>query len=170
DTGWLDIPGWNLTDRFGWDSDGIRGYVFTDLEDDVMVIALKGTSLATPLVGGGVTSPRDKLMDNLMFSCCCGKAGWSWTPVCDCAQGAARDKQCNVTCLHDATNTGGSYYNLAQTIFLAVKADYPHRYAIWMAGHSLGGALASLTALTHDVPAFTFEAPGDLLYAQRLAL
>ena len=39
-----------------------------------------------------------------------------------------------------------------------------------MAGHSLGGALASLIALTNDLPAFAYEAPGDLMYAQRIGL
>ena len=34
----------------------------------------------------------------------------------------------------------------------------------------LGGALASLVGLTNLVPVMTFEAPGDLLYAQRIGL
>jgi lipase ATG15 len=39
-----------------------------------------------------------------------------------------------------------------------------------MAGHSLGGALASLVALTNGIPAFAYESPGDLLYASRIGL
>lgn len=39
-----------------------------------------------------------------------------------------------------------------------------------MTGHSLGGALASLVALTNDLPSFAYEAPGDMLYASRLGL
>jgi lipase ATG15 len=39
-----------------------------------------------------------------------------------------------------------------------------------MAGHSLGGALASLVALTNNVPALAYESPGDLQYASRLGL
>ncbi|KAJ3347211.1 putative lipase atg15 [Kappamyces sp. JEL0680] len=39
-----------------------------------------------------------------------------------------------------------------------------------MTGHSLGGALASLVALTNELPCFAFESPGDLLYASRLGL
>jgi lipase ATG15 len=38
------------------------------------------------------------------------------------------------------------------------------------AGHSLGGALASLVAATFGVPAVTFEAPGERLAATRLHL
>ena len=39
-----------------------------------------------------------------------------------------------------------------------------------MAGHSLGGALASLVALTNNLPSFAYESPGDLQYAARLGL
>jgi lipase ATG15 len=46
----------------------------------------------------------------------------------------------------------GSYYNLAQTIYLAVREWFPKHTSIWMTGHSLGGSLAGLVALTNDVP------------------
>ena len=59
DKTWIDIPGWDTTDRFGWVGKGIRGYVFTDDEAEQMIIVLKGTTLATP-VGGGPTAPEDK--------------------------------------------------------------------------------------------------------------
>jgi lipase ATG15 len=62
----------------------------------------------------------------------------------------------------DASNFADSYYNLAQTIYVAIRSLYPHS-AIWITGHSLGGSLASLLALTNSIPAVTFEAPGDLL-------
>jgi putative lipase involved disintegration of autophagic bodies len=41
---------------------------------------------------------------------------------------------------------------------------------LYSTGHSLGGALASLVALTFDLPSFTYETPGDLLFAKRLGL
>jgi putative lipase involved disintegration of autophagic bodies len=46
---------------------------------------------------------------------------------------------------------------------------YPQA-SVWLTGHSLGGALASLVAQTNRLPAFTFEAPGDLLFADRVGL
>lgn len=44
-----------------------------------------------------------------------------------------------------------------------MKEYYPKQSAIWMTGHSLGGALAGLVALTNDLPAFAFESPGDMV-------
>jgi hypothetical protein len=41
---------------------------------------------------------------------------------------------------------------------------------IWVIGHSLGGALASLLGVTFGAPVVTFEAPGERMAAQRLHL
>lgn len=102
-----------------------------------------------------------------MFSCCCAAVDRTWRPICDCPTSA---KTCSASCIIEHTNIGPSYYNLAQTIYVAIRSIYPSDIAIWLTGHSLGGALASLLGLTNGVPVFTFEAPGDLLYAERLGL
>lgn len=61
-SGWIDIGhGWNVSDGFGWRDDGVRGYVFLDDDQDVAVIAIKGTSASFLGIGGGPTSGRDKL-------------------------------------------------------------------------------------------------------------
>ena len=41
---------------------------------------------------------------------------------------------------------------------------------IWIIGHSLGGALASLLGATFGAPVVTFECPGDRLASTRLHL
>jgi lipase ATG15 len=179
DSKWVPIPGWEVDYSFGWSSSGIRGYVFSSAE--VQVIVIKGTSLSTP-IGSGPTAAQDKYNDNMMFSCCCAKGGyhfllknrWEWTPICGCPLSSSI---CSVSCLLSQSNFDASYYNLAQTIYLAVK-EWSPRVSIYMTGHSLGGALASLgtfyistlVALTNKLPAFAFEAPGDLMYASRIGL
>jgi len=41
---------------------------------------------------------------------------------------------------------------------------------IWLVGHSLGGAIASLLSSTFGLPAVAFESPGERLAASRLHL
>jgi lipase ATG15 len=102
-----------------------------------------------------------------MFSCCCAAVDRTWKPICACPTGGS---SCSSSCLASNTNFANSYYNLAQTIFVAIRSVYPSSISIWMTGHSLGGSLASLIGLTNNVPVITFEAPGDLLFASRIGL
>ena len=59
---WVDVPGWNVSTRFGWESDGLRGYVYSDSLAEVFVIVIKGTS-AGIFEGTGV---RDLYNDNVV--------------------------------------------------------------------------------------------------------
>lgn len=55
----------------------------------------------------------------------------------------------------------------------AIYRDISDKYktaTVFLTGHSLGGALATLVGLTYDAPAVSFESPGDRLAAQRLHL
>jgi putative lipase involved disintegration of autophagic bodies len=61
-----------------------------------VVVSVKGTSAGWLAGGGGPTVKRDKLNDNLLFSCCCAKVGPTWAAVCDCHSGGYK---CDQTCL-----------------------------------------------------------------------
>jgi lipase ATG15 len=163
---WKIIEGYNPTDSFGWYDDGMRGYVYTSNDNGTIIIAIKGTSLKF-LGYEGPTSEKDQLMDNLMFSCCCARVSSRWDEVCDCY---LKENQCSQGCLQRTMqNDSLSYFKYAEEIYLQLKREYP-RSTIWSTAHSLGGSIASLLAIKYDIIAVTFEAPGELLYAQRLGL
>lgn len=56
-----------------------------------------------------------------------------------------------------------------KAIYNQVYNQYPNS-TIWLTGHSLGGAVASLVGITFGIPTVTFEIPGDKLAAARLHL
>ena len=163
---WEDVnAGFNYSNSFGWEQDGLRGHIFADEGNRTIVVALKGT---TPAVfdGAGSTT-KDKINDNLFFSCCCGQGGhYLWKQVCDCSTSAFT---CNQTCLIKALKRENRYYQAATELFGNVTELYPESN-IWFAGHSLGGSVSSMLGLTFGFPVTTFEAPGEGLAAARLGL
>lgn len=163
---WEDVGGgFNYTEDFGWESDGLRGHIFADTENSTVVIGLKGTSPA--MFDGSETTTNDKINDNLFFSCCCGQGGqYLWRQVCDCQTSAYT---CNSTCLVTALREKNRYYYAAQDLYHNVTALYPNA-EIWMAGHSLGGSVSSFLALAFGHPTVTFEAVPEAMPASRLGL
>lgn len=163
---WEDVKGgFNYTEDFGWEADGLRGHIFADTTNETVVIGLKGTTPA--LFDGSETTTNDKINDNLFFSCCCGQGGqYLWRQVCDCQTSVYT---CNSTCLVGALRAKNRYYYAARDLYHNVTALYPNA-EVWMAGHSLGGAVSSFVSLTYGHPALTFEAVPDAMPAARLGL
>ncbi|CAG8438736.1 2401_t:CDS:2, partial [Scutellospora calospora] len=162
---WIDLDeDWEKL-PFGWEDVGLRGYIFADPDNSTIIIAFKGTSLYL-VNGGGPTAHKDKLNDNLMFSCCCAKVDFTWRGICGCHMGGMK---CNDACIRNECDIKDSYYNVALEIYNQAKIDYPNS-KIWLTGHSLGGSIASLIALTYNLPAVLFQTPGELLYAKRIGL
>lgn len=165
---WKDVNGgFNRTDDygFGWDADGLRGYIYADKTNSTIVIGLKGTSLA--VYDGEGTTTKDKENDNLYFSCCCGQQGSAlYRKVCDCATGTYT---CNTSCLKKKMREENRYYMAARHLYSNVTELYPNAN-VWMSGHSLGGSLGAMLGLTYGIPVVTFEAVPDALPAGRLGL
>lgn len=172
---WIDVGDPWLPDEdhddvnFGWQEEGLRGHVFVSNDSSTVIIGIKGTSGAG-LPGGGSdeTSVNDKTNDNLLFSCCCARVGYMWSTVCDCYE---KTYTCNQDCLESELIRQDRYYQAVLEIYRNVTLLYPpDKTDIWVTGHSLGGALASLLGRTYGLPVVAFEAPGEMLATKRLHL
>ncbi|KAL1738713.1 alpha/beta-hydrolase [Schizophyllum fasciatum] len=168
DPQWYDLGGeYNVSYPFGWepDSDGFRGHVFATPDNKTVVLSIKGTS-ASFIGGGGPTSKKDKLNDNLLFSCCCARVDWTWTPVCGCYRSGGK---CDINCLQESLAEESLFYPVGTNLYNNITYMYPESN-IWVVGHSLGGALAGLIGITFGAPVVAFESPGEKLAAGRLHL
>ncbi|KIK55156.1 hypothetical protein GYMLUDRAFT_48119 [Collybiopsis luxurians FD-317 M1] len=167
DAAWYDLGGkFNSTYPFGWepDADGFRGQVFATEDNSTVVVSIKGTSAG--VFGGGKTAKKDKLNDNLLFSCCCARVDWTWSTVCGCYRGGWK---CDQRCVEDALIEESLFYSIGINLYNNLTYIYPDSN-IWVIGHSLGGALASLIGITFGAPVVAFESPGERMAASRLHL
>ena len=163
---WLNTSlGFNQSGSFGWEGDGLRGHVFTDTKNETVIVAFKGTSIDLQ----DRWRNKDRLNDNLLFSCCCAEQRrdpYWYGSVCDCRTDVF---QCNSTCLSQELIRQDRYYLMAISVIQNVSMWYPNSN-LWVVGHSLGGAVAGLTGLTFNLPFVAFESPPEKLAAQRLGL
>ncbi|KAF8646685.1 hypothetical protein AX16_007098 [Volvariella volvacea WC 439] len=166
---WYDLGSkWNKTHPHGWEptADGLRGHIYISTDNSTVIITIKGTSAGWIVGGGGPTVKKDKINDNTLFSCCCARVGPTWSTVCDCYSGTGR---CDERCLEEAVWGEGLFYPVGLDLYTNVSYMYPEAN-IWLAGHSLGGALSALIGATFGAPVVAFEAPGEKLAARRLHL
>lgn len=132
---WYDLgSGWNASHPFGWepDADGLRGHVFVSQDESTVVISVKGTSAGWITGRGGPTAGKDKLNDNLLFSCCCARVRPTWSTVCDCYSGGSR---CDQTCVEQALTEDSLYYAIGINLYNNVTYMYPNAN-IWVTGSS----------------------------------
>lgn len=174
---WYDITkyGWKSIIPFGWNSDsdeetanGVRGYAFVDDDRKYVTISVKGTSAGIFGIGGP-TAEKDRLNDNMMFSCCCSNINRGYKPICKCYDDSI-NHICDGECVENKSkNYKYSYFKQIKKIYKRIQ-KYHKDYNIWFTGHSLGGAIASLLAINYNSSAITFEAPGEALFASRLGI
>ncbi|CAE7193720.1 unnamed protein product, partial [Rhizoctonia solani] len=108
--GWYDLGGnWTNDHRIGYDpsTSGFRGHVFLSSDNKTAVLSIKGTSAI--VFGGSATVLKDKLNDNLLFSCCCARVDWTWSPVCGCARSG---KRCDQACVEASLERDGLFYGV----------------------------------------------------------
>ncbi|KAI9446491.1 alpha/beta-hydrolase [Lactarius indigo] len=91
---------------------------------------------------------------------------WIFSTVCDCFSG---HWTCDNTCLTQALIEDSLFYSVGMNLVKNLTLQYPDAN-IWLVGHSLGGALASLLGTTFGLPVVAFESPGERLAARRLHL
>lgn len=131
----------------------MRGYVFATPDNATVVLSIKGTS-AGIFGSTGPTGTKDRLNDNMLFSCCCARIDWTWTTVCGCWRGGWK---CDQTCLGQALAEEGLFYPMGtvsaflgglevvrwfsvvfvQNLYNNLTYMYPTAN-IWVVGHSLG--------------------------------
>ena len=78
-------------------------------DNRMVVIFVKGMSVPWIAGGEGLTKRRDKLNNNLPFSCCCMRVGPMWFAVCNCYLGG--DK-CDQNCLKSSLMGNSAYYQI----------------------------------------------------------
>lgn len=157
---WYDLGAqWNLNESFGWESDGIRGHVFGNRDNSILVISIKGNS-------AGKTRHNDIVNDKLLFSCCCESKDHSEQTGCDCKM---NENACDNHCLENQIKSRTFYYDMAMRIYKDISDRHPQSM-IWLTGYSLGGAVASLVGQTFLVPIVSFGIPGDQFAARKLHL
>jgi lipase ATG15 len=119
---WRDVVwgGFNKSGDFGWENDGIRGYIYANEDSSIVAISFKG---GTPQYGwfGGETSSNDRDNVNLLFSCCCGQGSFLAHQVCSCA---TRWNSCNSSCVGKYLKKEERYYSAAQHVYSNVTALY----------------------------------------------
>lgn len=174
---WLNTS-FNVVEDCSIEKNVVRSYLFK--KDDELVISFKGTSIYwlnsdyeyencgyDSYYGYDIcslsSSSNDKYNDNLFFSCCFYKQSFNFEK-CDVC-GKLNNNECCKECYIKSLEYHGNYIRNVIDIVENIKLRYDFdKYNVYFTGHSLGGMLASIASVVYDLPAITFETPGDMHY------
>lgn len=163
DKNWYNIGFDNTYDLSG-DNSSIRGYLFSNADSTVNVIAFKGTTL---YLSTNDIYKDDKFNDNLYYSCCYYKQSNLFKDDCKYENYKNyKNDTCKKSCYQNSTNYQNHYITIAQKIVrnLFETEIIPKNSLNIFIGHSLGGTLATVLGLVYNTFAVTFESPGEKHY------
>lgn len=175
------------------DNSTIKAFLFTNDDNSVNVISIKGTTPGFLINYNENTdklifqdldkdkrdidreiidkfseiSKNDKLNDNLFFSCCFYKESNLFKDHCNI--NIDQNNFCSNKCYKNSTYIENNYYVLSLNIInkLSEIIDFENSTIIFT-GHSLGGAIATYLGITYNKTVVTFETPGEKHYLQQL--
>jgi len=158
---WENIP-YNTTFNI---NNSIKGYIFTDINSNINIIALKGTTLweGSPSKIENFNSKSDQFNDNLFYSCCYYKQSSIFNNMC--SSNLTKSKECSKKCYYESSNFDLNYIKIGIDIVENIKKiiNFNNTKVIFT-GHSLGAGIATYLALKYNKEAITFQGPGEKHY------
>ena len=189
---WYDVSLQNVKD-ISIKNNTDKAYLFTNDDNSVNVISLKGTSVylissendnidvnneyidniylknqINDIEEDFSSSAGDKYNDNLYFSCCFYKENSVFNNLeCNCEQSkyGGGDYVCCKSCYEESLKLEMNYINEIKEIIENIKTTFDfEKSLVIFVGHSLGGVLASLLSIMYNKISVSFESPGDYHY------
>ena len=139
---------------------------FVDTSTPILTIQSWSLPSRGPLVRSGTVAEQHTKTKTTIIYCLGAVADKAVSSI---VMYAIATYECNMPCLREKMRAENRYYAAVKHLYSNVTTLYPDA-EIWLAGHSLGGALSGLLGLTYGRPAVTFEAIPDALPARRLGL
>ncbi|NBP01496.1 MAG: hypothetical protein EBU90_15420 [Proteobacteria bacterium] len=186
---WYDVE-LNRTVDISASEDTVHAYLFGN--DDYNAIVFKGTSIYWGSKSfGSDTVYNDKYNDNLFFSCCFYQESNLFNKQdCECTANPTPDpdkcpnddlqfssqrvfmtqRKCYRECYRSSKQYHLNYYRTAETVMEKASQVVDLSKVIVLAGHSLGGTLATMMGIKYDKQIVTFEAPGEAHYLKLAGL
>lgn len=179
---WLDID-LNKTVNMSLNNDSVRAYLFSNLDNTINVVSIKGTSIYFSStnkdeISAQSTVTKDKYNDNLFLSCCFYKQSKLFQGSCACNNVHLSQRvfmstknTCCQQCYKETRNLDDNYLKIMQNITQNIKnlVNFDKSLVVFT-GHSLGGVVATMMGILYNKMVVTFEAPGERHYVDLIGI